>query len=276
MPYSELWDYDFFVDYSDDDIWKTHNSDTHFHRSYEIYYLVENEINYFIDDSVYHIIPGTLMVIPPNKIHTTRSINEKIRKRFLINLPETYIEDSIRLQPDILSTLPMYPILFKDSDQIKITQLFKILLKEYKAEKQNLLMIKSLLSVLLVYITRQGALSPTKSGNNIKIAKKMLHIVNYINENFQNDITLDSLSKKFYLNSSYISRTFKKELNISFSEYLRTVRIRAACKMLITTNLNVTEISDKAGFKSCTDFCRVFKSTLKRSPLQYRRDYQMK
>ncbi len=272
MPNFELWDRSFYVEYDDNDYWKKSSNRIHFHHSYEIYFLVENDISYFIDNRIYHVTPGTILIIPPNTVHTTNSISEQTRKRYLINLPESYVQPLLNIRPNLLSDLSTYPIVFSGLKRIEITELFKKLLAEYNSKTPDEVMIKSLLGELLVTLSRAAKnQKETDQPSNVS-AQKMIRISNYIRDNLQTDITLKLLSDMFYLNPSYISRSFKRELNISFSEYLRTLRIKEACRLLNETDISITEIALKTGFQSCTDFCRVFKGMIKLSPLQYRKN----
>ena len=271
MANSQLWNKSFYVEYDDRDYWKKSSNKIHFHLSYEIYFLVENDISYFINNRVYRVTPGTVLVIPPNTIHTTNSISDKTRKRYLINLPESYIKPLLDIQPNLLSDLSTLPIVFSGLKKIEITDLFKKLLTEYNSNPPDEVMIKSLLGELLVTVSRAAKSQSNASISARRSAQKMVRISNYIRDNLQNNLTLELLSEIFFLNPSYISRTFKRELNITFSEYLRTLRIKEACRLLKETKLSITEIAHRTGFQSCTDFCRVFKSMIKLSPLQYRK-----
>ena len=261
---------DFYVEYSEDDKWKRSTPKTHFHLSYEIYYLIENDVSYFIKDRLYRVVPGTVMIIPPNTIHTTKSLNVNPRKRYLINLPEGYIRPFLDIRPDLLTQLGTTPLVFTGIKRIELTDLFKKLLNEYSASNPDKIMINSLLGELLVTLGRYAKTQKAEKKDSGTQAK-IIAISNYINENLEKDITLSKLSDLFFINPAYLSRAFKKKLNISFSDYLRTVRIKQACKLLSETDMSITDIAYKTGFQSCSDFCRVFRYAVKISPLKYRK-----
>ena len=65
----------------------------------------------------------------------------------------------------------------------------------------------------------------------------------------------------FKTNSSYLSSQFKKEFDIGLSDYITSVRIKAAKKLLITTNKSNTEISLMAGYSNTRTFLRAFSKT---------------
>ena len=102
---STLWYFEFHVEYSENDLWKHPTANEHFHRVYEIYYLVKNEVNYFIKNKFMHIKEGTVVIVPPNVIHSTRCINSHSRKRFLIYIPENFINEFLHDEPELLERL---------------------------------------------------------------------------------------------------------------------------------------------------------------------------
>ena len=90
--------------------------------------------------------------------------------------------------------------------------------------------------------------------------RKVSAIVNYINENYEKDyLTLSYLSEHFYISPSYLSRVFRKATGFTFIEYLNSVRIREALRLLRETNFKIIEVGVQSGFKSISHFGRVFK-----------------
>lgn len=267
-------DFDFYVEYSEGNTWKNIANINHFHNSYEIYYLLENELFYHINNEIFHVKPGMLMVIPPNVVHTTNYFNSKSmeRKRLLINLPLSYIDMFLKDDPNLLSRLLMPPFKVDKSRQKEVLGLFNKILYEYQKENGNVALTKAYLVQLLVLlgelIKDNSCICESSTSNEL-----ILKITTCINEQYMEPLTLKYLSEKFYMNPSYISRIFKQKINVTFSEYLRNVRIKHACNLLTTTSLSLGEIAEKTGFNSTSDLCRVFKSVKEVSPLYYRKLY---
>lgn len=271
-----LWDFEFLVEYSENDVWKHPTANEHFHQVYEIYYLVKNEVNYFIGNRSINIKEGSVVIVPPNVIHTTRSLNSHKRKRYLIYIPETFISDFLRDEPDLLKKLEIDPFVIKPADRQHVEKMFYNLLNEYQSKDSSIVMQKSLLGELLVTLYRLSLddKTSTLSADFNKSPKQILALTNYINSNYNQDITLDSLSKEFFLHPAYISRVFKKQLNINFSNYLKSVRIREATMLIKNSNLEISEIAERTGFATAGAFTRAFKSSTGVTPLQYRKIYK--
>ena len=279
MPDSELWDFSFYMEYSENDIWNLPITHNHFHSLYEIYYLFEGNIAYFIEDKTYYISKGSIVVVPPYKIHVTQCIGEKERKRFWLYVSEDFVFDFLKDEPDLLKRLEVEPFVIPAARRKNIDNLFLKLLNEFQSKNRSAVLLKSLLGEFLVTLWR---LSPKDKTNNTptydikKYSKPIFDIVNYISSHYYENITLESLAKKFFLHPVYISRAFKKNLNLSLSDFLKTVRIREAALLLQNSDLSITQIAEKTGFHSPTSFCRTFKTTMMMTPLQYRKSHENK
>jgi YesN/AraC family two-component response regulator len=132
--------------------------------------------------------------------------------------------------------------------------------------------IKISLIELLIFINRLSLKPQTRYLEYPSaLHKKISEVAKYINSNFKETITLNELSKVFHVSPFYLSRTFKEVTGFTFIEYLNSIRIKEAQRLLVKSSLSVTEIGESTGFESSTHFGRVFKNITKTSPLQYRK-----
>lgn len=90
-------------------------------------------------------------------------------------------------------------------------------------------------------------------------ANSIDNIKKYIEENYYMDITLNSVSKKFNYNPSYIGRIFKLKEGLTVRDYLNRCRIEKASEFLLRSNLKVFEIVEKVGYKDINHFYNIFK-----------------
>ena len=95
----------------------------------------------------------------------------------------------------------------------------------------------------------------------------MIHI---IQEEFDTDLTLETIAARLHYNPNYLSSIFRKEMNISFSEYLSMYRINKAKEWLVETKMSVKEISERLNYNNSQNFIRSFKKFEGTTPGKYR------
>lgn len=103
-----------------------------------------------------------------------------------------------------------------------------------------------------------------------EMAKYFAGLLAYIEEHYNEKLTLADLSHQFGINYSYLSQLFKKHTKKSFSEYLTALRLSHACQLLTETKMKISRISEQVGFSDYHYFCNVFKRTFSVSPMQFR------
>lgn len=93
----------------------------------------------------------------------------------------------------------------------------------------------------------------------------------YIKDHFRERLTLESVASKVYVNPKYFSHVFKREMGVSFTEYVIGLKIEHACKLLETTNYHAYRISIECGFSDPSYFNRVFCAQMNMTPQTYRK-----
>lgn len=98
------------------------------------------------------------------------------------------------------------------------------------------------------------------------------NVVEYIQENFHKDISLESVSENFFISQGHINKLMRKDLDKSFKEYLDEVRMTEAKKLLTETMLPINKISEKVGYLNTNSFIRLFKRYTNVAPGEYRKN----
>ncbi len=114
-----------------------------------------------------------------------------------------------------------------------------------------------------------GAYSETEKSRLIK------SVIAYINEHYREDIHLDSIARQFWVSPSYLSRQFKSKVGVNITRFITERRVQVAQKLLIASDLNITEIALQLGFKNANYFNTVFRKTQGVSPREYRKRKQI-
>lgn len=110
----------------------------------------------------------------------------------------------------------------------------------------------------------------TSAHEKLRPYMEMNEVLDYIRENYSEPIKVDDLARIMHLSSSQFERRFKKVFNISPAKHILNVRVRAACKLLSTTNDTIASIAIESGFYDHSHFIRNFRKVMGISPREYR------
>jgi YesN/AraC family two-component response regulator len=99
---------------------------------------------------------------------------------------------------------------------------------------------------------------------------RLCDVYRFVNENFRNDIQLKDVARLTNLTPQSFCRLFKKRNSMHFVEFLNQVRINNACKLLLDSDWTVSEIAYSCGYKTISNFNKLFKETNGLSPRMYR------
>lgn len=95
----------------------------------------------------------------------------------------------------------------------------------------------------------------------------------YIRQNYNQNITLNDISKQFYINPYYFSQLFKKKTGMTYQKYLTDYRVDRAKKLLAETELRIYEVCRLVGYNDVNHFNQIFERTEGMKPSEYRQKY---
>ncbi|MCT8139615.1 AraC family transcriptional regulator [Anaerobacillus sp. CMMVII] len=99
------------------------------------------------------------------------------------------------------------------------------------------------------------------------ISDQIIHI---IQQEYDSDISLEAIAERLHYNPNYLSSIFRKETNISFSEYISMYRLNMAKKWLVESDLSIKDIAEKFHYNNSQNFIRSFKKKEGLTPGKYR------
>ncbi len=131
------------------------------------------------------------------------------------------------------------------------------------------MMVKSYLyQFFYIYAQHQDML--VKSEEN-KSLGKIKQAISYVEENYAEELTVESVAKELGFSSSHFMKLFKKNMHVTFITYLNDYRLSKASKLLRTTDGTVVEVMAAVGFNNLSYFNRTFKEYYRMTPREYRR-----
>ncbi len=107
-----------------------------------------------------------------------------------------------------------------------------------------------------------------------KESKRMNDVYDHIFKHFQMEITLDEVAAIAHMTPNAFCRFFKTHSNYSFVDFLNSIRINHACKLLGNPDVSVTGVCFQSGFNNTANFNKCFKKKIGKTPIQYRVNLQ--
>lgn len=250
----------------------------HFHDEIEILYVSSGVLRIENEDISIVAFEGDLVFINSRVVHSTFAEVDNTRHGFVQFDESTYSGDYLKSISKYLKRFvnsnDNQMIYFKNGENQ--TEEIKKYIKEIFFENETKaasyeIYINANIYKILGFLYRYNILADEKKFFDVDIIEKVLPVLNYIDTNYHDEITLEKLSKVVNLNQYYLCRLFKKATNSTFTEYLNFVRVCKAEKLLFTTNKTVSEISMDVGFSSVSYFNRVFKKIKSCTPSDYKK-----
>lgn len=233
------------------------NYELHFHKNYEIIYIMRGKAICTVNKTSKTLKEGDFAFCLSNEIHSIKSIGNS--KVWIGVFSQDFIHEFAKFQKGKRGT----DFSFRCS---KPTMKF---LSENLIKKDlgDVFMIKSCLYVLCSEYFNQIKLEES----NDKQASLIQYIVEYVDKNYKNPISLATLAESLGYEYCYFSKIFNKLFSMNFNDYINIYRISEACTMLIKSDMSVTEVAYASGFQSIRSFNNSFKKITNVSPSEYRK-----
>lgn len=156
---------------------------------------------------------------------------------------------------------------FRDSDG-QIRSILERILREY-AEKESgyLEYIRCLFLEILIQTMRKIGVNEDAAEQSPVIAQ----VVGAVNADYPRKLRLSDFAEKYHYSVSYLSRRFREELGMGFSEYVQKIRMEQACRLLEETALSVEEVARQVGYENLKFFNKIFRQSLGITPREYRK-----
>ncbi len=248
--------------------------DAHYHPYYEFYYLLSGTRKIFINDTIYSVKKGDLIVIPKGELHRTTYIGGETHERIVMDFNDDFIEPLIsKIGYDSFDKcFDNRQLSIPPNRREYVEELFGKIIREhngvdsYSSTILSLYVYELIMFVLRCHENSDHPCAVAEIGDDI-----ISDAARYISSNFTHDLSLTQLADKYSMSPSYFSRKFKLCTGFGYKEYLITIRIIEACKLLLNTDLTITEIAEKCGFDDSNYFGDSFKKAKGISPREYRK-----
>ena len=262
-------------------------TDLHSHHAIEINMFVCGTGMYRIMEQAIPCKAGDIYILNadvPHQFYASEEGSSLVVRRLLFLPKEWLSEDcSDPTSPDFCygifseNATASYAVLTKQTFE-KIESLCDLLTVELLEKKSHWKRaVRSYLSLILLtfvrYVNRATKSIPTTS--SLSEWNRISLLTRIVAERYSDpNLTLEELSKSFFISKSQLSRLFYKLSGEYFRDYLKKVRLQAVCKLLRETDLTIDAIMHRAGLMDTTSFYRAFQAYTAMTPTQYRKIHQ--
>jgi AraC-like DNA-binding protein len=255
----------------------------HFHKEFELIYFLKGHGIRVVGDHISNFKNEELVLVGgwlPHLWHNDTNGSDQDDVDFVvIKFPKEFNGINIFALPEFSNIRNLLDksrrgVLFSSEVEIKIRETILSLSKARSSEK-----VIEFLRVL-EYLSNEDhykllcsagySLPKEVSGEN-----RLQKVINYIFNNYAQNITLDDISEIAIMTPTAFCRFFKMQTNKTFSHFLNEVRVSKACQLLVSRDKSIKQICYAVGFNSLTNFNRTFRAFKGKTPSEYKTNYRV-
>lgn len=250
--------------------WDYHSSPHRHENFYEVFYLVQGDVTFILENNRFTLPADSLVLIPLNTTHTIISNSDTPVERYSVHfipqlLPAEHRFDLLRPFHENKYGSTFY---FAEVSQSRLPKCFDSLsdfhtLPEDILDLYSSIILESILIHILTFSRTENMISAAYSPTTQKV-------IDYLNLHLTEALSLNKIAAALYMNKDHLNREFKKNLGITIKDYIQYRRIVMAQgiihKKQVTDTASLTEVALAAGFQSYSTFYRSYKKVLGYSP----------
>ncbi|MBQ7840165.1 MAG: AraC family transcriptional regulator [Lachnospiraceae bacterium] len=233
----------------------------HWHDYIEFEIVVSGSARHVYNGNAYTISEGSAYMMSYYDFHGVTALTD-------LELYSIHFNRNM-LHPDLIPFLDFNRFRCRfdppETDHI-VKKLLQLSTESQKAQPFYKILVQNILSEIVVLMIRK-----CKADTDHATPQPVLQAVAYINDNFQRDLTLTELADHLSFSPNYLGQLFKNQTGRTFNEYLNTLRLKYACRLLSLTDLTVKEVAFTSGYSSVEYFLSVFKKKMMMTPNAYRK-----
>lgn len=254
----------------------------HSHDFLELAYVLSGKAAHTLNGQEVSVQKGDFLILDYNAVHSYHQIGDEPLAIINCLFEPEFIDRSLkgcRTFSDVVNnymikysctTINISPanFIFTDCDQ-NILHLLEDMLHEYKTKQSGLFEIMrcKLIEIIILTMRKHTLQQPACAD---ELCERMIQ---YAEKNMTEKNILSSLSADLNFSVSYLSRKFKECMGISFSGYIKKLRIEYCCRLLANTDKKIIEIAQAVGYSDMKFFNRIFKEQLGITPREFRKRF---
>ena len=238
----------------------------HTHNCSELFYVIEGQGQFLIENQTYPVSVNDLVIVNPNVSHTEVSLNATPLKYIVLGV------EGLELTATNGNDNTNFCIInFKNLRENILLCLHNMLTEIENKPTGYEIICQDLMEILIVLLGRQTNFSTILAPVSKKTSRLCGSTKRYIDTHYQENITLDQLAEVCHVSKYHLAHAFTEEYGISPINYLISKRISEAEHLLKTTDFSLSLISNTTGFSSSSYFAQIFRKQKGMSPTEYRK-----
>ncbi len=249
----------------------------HLHDTYEIFQSLNGSLNYFVEGRIYTLEKNDVIITNVNEIH----------RPIIVSQDEPYDRRFVQFKPTAFIPFfntdynPLWIFDHREPGHNNLIQLagnqddiINRLLSEIEDFNHNpsprkALIQKNRIIDLIIQLETRVSSESEAPISSITMDRRVKDIINYINKNFNQDLSLTLIAEDHYMDKFYLSHLFKSSTGFTVHEFIQSKRIKEA-KRLIIEGLPLSQVCTACGYKDYSNFYKTFKKMTGLSPKDYR------
>jgi AraC-like DNA-binding protein len=247
----------------------------HFHSEYEIIYFEEGKGTRFVGNNIEPFIPGEVLLIGPNLAHYMKSDEHQPKglKGTIIQFSKDFMQNAIGNYSHFAK---IKKLLYESRNGVVFSShsndnLYAVLNKI--PDEKGINQIITLLEILKIMSENEfhKTLS-TSEPTEISVSEhpRFDKVISFLNRNYNREIKLEEIASVAAMNPSAFCRYFRNKTGKTLKNYIAHMRTSYACKLLLTQNMNISQISNECGFETVSYFNKTFKEKTGYTPTEYK------
>lgn len=251
------------------------NTEFHIHNQDEIYFLIDGNVQYFVENVCYTLAPGSLILFSPEESHKALNMNNTPFTRLVIHINPDFVQQYSTPETNLLSCFHRKPgfdnlIILTEEEQKQLLSLARTMLHHINQSGSYGSDILATACFLQLLILVNTAWKRTSQHSAIPAPHRIQAIMDYVDQHLSEDLTLDSIAAALSLDKYYLSHLFKSETESSIFQYVLVRRV-AFAKQLLAKGHTVAEACHLSGFNDYSNFIRSFKRITSFTPGQFKK-----
>lgn len=245
----------------------------HSHPFSELFYVVNGQGTFIAEDTEFPVKKNDMVIINPHVRHTEKSLPGAPLDYIVLGIEglSFAFEKIAAARSGESAQAPSGTVSKYNVSKTNVCTCLNLMLEEVSRQEEDYETVcQNLLEVLLISMLRSGSLSVVPDNSRL-LNRECTQIKNYLDANYSETITLDSLAALTHMNKYYLAHTFTKYVGLSPINYLLQKRIQEGKSLLESTSYSIAQISDLLGFSSQSYFSQAFRKATGMTPMQYRK-----